>query len=398
MRVFGPQSWPAAQAMAVTVVAALPVFLVGALAVQLNDTLGIRPGQLGLAAGTAFTVSGLVARRAGRLVQAVGARRGMVGAALLSTISLTITGLTTNLGVLLVAMVVCGLGNATAQPAANLRLSTAIRPGRFGLAFGIKQSSIPIGTLGAGLAVPGIALTVGWRWACATAAALALVAALIAGFGENGPHRHRPATPTPRSAPPTPMRYPRSALSLIAIGGGLGAAASTALGVFLVGSAVHTGIAPGTAGFLFAICSAIGIVVRIGLGWSVDRGAGRYVYLLVSNLLAGGTIGYLMLALRTPAVFVAGSLLAYGAGWTFTGLLHYAVVRDNRGVAASATGILQTGLSLGAAAGPLIFGLLVAVHSYGAAWIGTAAMSLLGAVFLRFGRQALGRAHLLLEP
>jgi MFS family permease len=73
-------------------------------------------------------------------------------------------------------------------------------------------------------------------------------------------------------------------------------------------------------------------------------------------------------------------------------VLHFAVIRDNRGAAASVTGFVQTGLSLGAATGPLLFG-LVAQASYTAAWIMTAALSLAGAVTVRVSRRMVRRSR-----
>ena len=49
------------------------------------------------------------------------------------------------------------------------------------LAFGLKQSSVPLATFLSGLAIPFVALTLGWRWAFVLAAALAalLMASLL---------------------------------------------------------------------------------------------------------------------------------------------------------------------------------------------------------------------------
>ena len=72
-----------------------------------------------------------------------------------------------------------GLANAVSHPAANLSLAREVPAGRQGLSFGIKQAAIPVATLLAGLAVPTIAVTLGWRWAFAGGAALALAVAFL---------------------------------------------------------------------------------------------------------------------------------------------------------------------------------------------------------------------------
>ncbi len=179
---------------------------------------------------------------------------------------------------------------------------------------------------------------------------------------------------------------------VLTLGGFLGSAAATPTGVFLVDSAVAAGIGAGPAGLLFAGCSVLGLVSRVGLGWWADRHPGRSAYLSIANLLTLGSLGYALLATGAVPAFVAGGVLAYGAGWAWTGLFHFAVIRDNRGAAASVTGSVQTGLSLGAASGPLLFG-LVAQASYPAAWLVSAALSLAGAVTVRAARRVVRRSR-----
>ncbi|WP_247828304.1 CynX/NimT family MFS transporter [Arthrobacter antioxidans] len=376
------------QAVTVTTLGVLPAFLVGALAVQIRADLGIGPAEMGIAAATLFAVSGVAARRLGRLVQRIGAARGMVASAVLAAIALGGAGLAPTFAVLIAALVVGGLANGLAQPAANLGISRAVNPGRLGLAFGIKQCSIPAAGLIGGLAVPGIALVLGWRYAFALGVVLAVALALWAGFTVQGPARPAsgPAAPADRG---TPLR----GLVLVAIGAGLAAAAATSMGVFLVDSAVESGMSPSAAGYLFAGAALLGLVIRIVLGALMDRYPHRSPYVLVANLLTIGVGGYLLLAFGSSTAFLCGALLTYAAGWTWPGLVHFAVVRDNRQGAASATGILQTGLSLGAAAGPLLFGFLVAATSYRVAWLTAAVVALLAAATFRLGRRSIRAAR-----
>jgi cyanate permease len=376
------------RAVSVTIAGVLPAFGVGALAVQVRSEFGVGPAAIGLATAVLFAVSGALARPLGSVVQRVGSRRGMALAALLSTVAMTAAALAPTFALLVAALVVGGVGNALAQPAANLSISEQIGPGRLGLAFGVKQSSIPAATMLAGLAVPGIALVFGWRWAMATGAVLALATtawALTAGRGA------RPSVAGRHLEPDRGL--PRRGLVLLTVGGGLGAAASTCLGVFLVDSGVRAGLEPAHAGLLFAGCSLLGLSGRVGLGWAMDRSAGRSPYVLIANLLTAGAVGYVLLASGGEAAFAVGAVLAYGAGWAWTGLFHYAIVRDNRVAAASATGFVQTGLSLGAASGPLAFGVLAEATSYGPAWAAVAALAVVAAATVRGGRRTVRRSR-----
>ena len=74
----------------------------------------------------------------------------------------------------------------------------------------------------------------------------------------------------------------------------------------------------------------------------MDRMPTRSPYVLIANLLVAGVVGYWMLSFGSAALMVIGTLLAYSAGWTWPGLLHFAVVRDNRLAAASPGGTMAT--------------------------------------------------------
>ncbi|MBC7680434.1 MAG: MFS transporter [Pseudorhodobacter sp.] len=371
------------QAVLVSVLGVLPAFFVGALAVQIRADLEVGLAAFGLATATLFAVSGLLARPCGQLVQQLGVRRGTALAAAVATGSLCAVALAQSQAWLMAALALGGLGNAIAQPSANLGISELVTERRLGLAFGIKQSSIPLATLLGGLAVPGIALVVGWRWAMGAAALLALSVLLSTTVTRRRPSARRRVAPT--GGPDKGL--PRRGLLVLTAGGFLGSAASTSTGVFLVDSGVDAGLSPGAAGLMFAGCSVVGLASRVGFGWVADRHADRSRYLFIANLLTSGALGYVLLASGSVPLFALGALIAYGLGWAWTGLFHFAIIKDNRVAAASATGSVQTGLSLGAASGPLGFGLVAQATSYRTAWLMAAALSLAAALTVRAGRR-----------
>ena len=104
-------------------------------------------------------------------------------------------------------------------------------------------------------------------------------------------------------------------------------------------------------------------------------------------------MGYALLSTGRVSLFILGSLLAYGMGWAWTGLFHFAIIKDNRMAAASVTGFVQTGLSLGAATGPLVFGFLAEHTSYRTAWLMAAGLSLAAALTIRRGRRLVRRSR-----
>jgi MFS family permease len=371
-----------AAAAAVATAGVLPVFLTGALAVQLRDDLDVDATGLGLTVATFFGTAALTSTPSGRLAERLGPSAAMRVAAALGAVSLAaVAALARSLVALLGCLVVGGLANALAQPATNLYLARAVAPGRLGVAFGVKQSAIPAATLLGGLAVPAVALTVGWRWAFAAAAVLAaLLAAARPGQGA----APRPRGTVGRGREDTALRP----LLLLAAGVGLGAAAAGTLGSFLVSSAVAAGIGPGAAGLLSSACSAAGLATRLVLGGRADRRGGRHLAAVVT-MLAGGAAGYALLATGRAALVAPGGLVCFCVGWSWPGLFNLAIVRNNPGAPGAATGITQTGTYLGAVAGPLLFGVAVDRWSYGPAWLGAGAVSLLAAAAVATGRRAL---------
>ena len=159
---------------AVSTVCVIPPFLIGATAVQLRDDLGLSSSGTGLAVGVFFAAASLASTPLGRLTERHGPAPSLrAAAAITATCQLGLAALARSMPVLLAFLAVGGSANALAQPAANLLLARDLPVRRQGLGFAIKQASIPIATLLSGLAVPTIALTVGWRWAFVASAGLA---------------------------------------------------------------------------------------------------------------------------------------------------------------------------------------------------------------------------------
>ena len=372
-------------AVAVATAGVVPAFLTGGMAVQIRAEFGFGEGALGLAVAVFFATSALASVVFGRVVERVGSSLGMRLAAVVSAASLlAISVLAGSWWGLIACLVLGGLGNSISHPATHLFLAREVPQSRQGLAFGVKQAAIPMATLLAGLAVPSVATTVGWRWAFAGGAVLALCVALfVPGNGEKGIRHVKEA----RAGD-----VPLAPLVLLALGIGLGSAAANPLGAFTVESAVASGIEVGMAGLLLALGSAAGITVRVLFGHLADKlESGRLR--LVAGMLGVGTVGFLLLASGVVPLLVMGVVLAFAAGWGWPGLFNFAIVKTNPRAPAAATGITQTGASSGAAAGPLAFGFVVEGSSFGTAWLLYGALALVAAVTILIGRYMLLRGR-----
>jgi predicted MFS family arabinose efflux permease len=369
---------PAALAVAVGATTVLPGFLTGALALQIRAELEVSVAGVGTGVAVFFAAGALAAAAGGRMAQRVGGRRAMRGAVLASALSMAaIAAFGTSLPVLLVLLALAGAANGVAQPAINLFMTRRVPEDRQGLAFGIKQAAIPAAILVSGLALPLLALPLGWRPTFALCAAAAVVVLLTL-----------PRTPLPgftreRSRAPLITRP----LLLLAMGAALASFGPSAMGSYLVAGAVESGLSEGGAGLLLAACSAASFLTRVAFGARADR-RGDYGYTVVVALLLAGVPGFLLLATEAAGPFIAGAMVAFALGWAWPGVFNLAVVVGHRGAPAVATGITQTGIYVGATSGPAAFGLVSSELGYSEAWVMAAVSTFLAAALVALAARA----------
>ncbi len=368
-------------AVATTTGGLLPVFLTGALAVQISRDLELDERSLGIAVACFFAASTACTAYFGRLADRVGGARLMRLATVPAfAVLVSIAALVHSWPGLVGALAVAGAANGAIQPAANRYIAGAVHRARQGFAFGVKQAAIPAATLLAGLAVPAVAVTIGWRWAFVLAAFAAALTGLLVSTRAEGAAADPPAGGGGHLA----VRP----LVILALGMAAGSSAANALGAFFVLSAVHTGVSDSVAGLLAAAGSAASLLVRLGVGYRADRRAGGHLR-VVAAMSAAGTAGFALLAVGGTALLLPAAVVAYGAGWGWAGLFNFAVARSHPHAPGRATGLTQVGASGGACVGPLAFGFVAAHAGYPAAWWMAAGLLLLGAALIRTGWRAL---------
>lgn len=370
------------------VVGSLPGFLVGTLAVEIRHSLHFGTEALGIAIAVYYLGAASSSLPVSRIVEQVGGARvmrfAMVGAAVLFGL---IGGLSSSWAALVVLLFLAGGISGSMNPAANLFLARRSDSARHGLVFGIKQAAVPFASLLGGLAVPAIALTVGWRWAFGIGSVLALVAAAVIPKPRTTLAQHRRQYGQAAKIP-----VATRALVTLTSGLSLGVIASSGCTAFLVSAAVSLGLAKGTAGLVAAAAGAAAVTARIAVGAQADRREGQHIRVVVLMLLIG-VVGYILLASATLAgnhlLFVAGALLALGGGWGYNGLFNFVVIRTHRDAPAAATGVTQVGGRVGGMLGPAIFGLVASHFSYSTAWFTAAGLAAVAAVTMVIGRRLL---------
>ncbi|MEX2376261.1 MAG: MFS transporter [Dehalococcoidia bacterium] len=367
-----------------TVFGVLPMFLLGAFAPEIREAFDLTQSQFGLIAASFWLTNALLSIAGGRLIQRFGAALGITVSTILGVLSLIGVATAPSVPFLLGALVVGGIAVATTQPTGNLLLMGSTPVGRLGLAFGVKQASIPVAAVVSGLAVPTIGVALGWRWAfafsCLLAVWLLLRVRVLAMPALHPPKRHEPSGHIP-------------GLALLA---GIGMAASmvgTGVSAFFVESAVDNGITSTQAGVWFAAAGAAGVAGRLIAGLVVDRRTSDTDNIgLLASLLAVGAMGFALLAIADSWwLRLIATAPAFAAGWGWNGLFHLIVSKRGSGRAAHATGVTQTGMALGGMCGPILFGFLIEHLAGGDVWfVATGLLSLGATGLLLLKRQTAG--------
>jgi MFS family permease len=345
----------------------MPPFLTASLAPRIRADFDFSDSTVGLAIGLSYAVCALVSTPCGHLVERVGATVSMrlaAAATVVSTVALAV--LADSAVVLVVLLVAGGLGNAMAGPAVSAVLQRQVAGHRHGLAFGAQQAGAPIGSLLAGLALPLVAIPLGWRWAFIGNAALAVGAAALAPIVERAGSARRATGAGPRRLGAV------HALGLAAV---LASAASVGLVSFVVLYSVENGLSEGAAGVLLAGLSVAATAGRIGLGLLGDRPQVDSLR-SVTIMLAASAAGYVVLLAGAPGAIVVGAVIAGGLGWAWPAALTLAVVQRSPDAPAWSVGVLMTGLFTGAVTGPVVVGLFAEAGLFTGAWIACAVFAL----------------------
>lgn len=363
-----------AAAVAATAASSAPVFLLGAVAVGVRGDLDISRTQLGLAVAAAYAASVVVGPWVASRIERIGPTLGARTTA--SVCAVALLGLAVavrSFWALLVVMAIAGVGQAFGHPSANGMLVRSLPPERRGMAFGIKQVGIPLPALVAGVSLPTVALTVGWRWALAGAAllfalAVPVVPRLAEPAGTDGDRRTLAARHRSR------LREVRSpALTRLALAGVLAAVAVVSYGAFFVDSAVAAGVDEGMAGTLLAYGSMVSIGVRLLLGWLVDR-KGLDPLRGMVGMMAVGAAGTVLLGSTSQAWLLALVVtVVWAFGWSWNPLIDLVVIRIGSAAPAAASSFAVTGFYAGAAVGPFVVGAIADRMGYQAAWAVAAA-------------------------
>lgn len=338
----------------------IPVFLLGAMGPFVRADLSFSETQLGIAISTFWLFMAAGGITGGRVGQRLGAtlttRLGVAG----SVAAIVGMALAPTWSMIVLFMACAGAANALSQPAVDLALFEAVPRARLSLAFGIKQTALPGAALVAGMGIPILASSVGWRWAFIVCAMVALPA-LVAMPRLRSGHRRDPEAHVASQARLSGV-YALAAVFTLAM------IAVSATGAFYVESAISGGSTANAAGVFFAIGGACGIAGRFVFAWKLGTVA-RPLMATSVIMLVGGT-GVTCLSVAPPGwPLLMVTIVAIGAGWGWNGLLTLAVVSRYPQAPARASGYIVLGAGAGGVLGPVLFGLTVQHLGFSIAWL-----------------------------
>ncbi|WP_186234274.1 MFS transporter [Burkholderia gladioli] len=301
--------------------------------------------------------------------------------------------------VLLGFIAMIGATYASVQPGGTRAIVRWFPPRDRGMATGVRQAGLPLGTALAAMALPLLAATQGWRLALVVQGAIGLAGGALFAL------LHRDE----RKAPGLPSAAPPGLLTSIRLVAGHTVlwpvmAAGAAMVAFQYTFATHAIPFVATrfhyplvaAALLFSLSQWFGILGRVGLAWLSDRWwSGRRLRSLgmCMAICIAVALGLPLLPAETPKLVLAvifGVVGLVGVGWYPLYLLQIAEMAPSS-VVASTLSFSMTLNMLAISILPPLFGVLVDRFHYGAAWSALACLVLLGGLVLWRGASLSGR-------
>ena len=353
----------------------MPLYLTSAQVVSLDSALGFDAGRLSIGTAIYFGLAAVVAQPVAKIVSTIGAQRGLQVGALFSLIGSVAAATAVSWLALLVAVGCAGLANAFMQVSTNIVLALGAAFHRQGLSFGAKQGAVPLSSAAAGVLLPSVGVSFGWRWPYVFAIALAVLVTFLAPVVDDRPSREPRASNGRR--PPLSL-----ALKLLAVGGACGGAAGNGLSLFFVPAAVDIGITEARAGAILAVASASVFLLRVAVGAFADRvGSTGHGEMMV--ILALGAVASFGLAFVNSAdAFVIVMPLALLGSWGWPGLIYFTVVRIHPEATARASGVILASNLTGTLVGPSVVGQLADRSHYTAAWVFVGVLGVVASAFM----------------
>jgi MFS transporter, FSR family, fosmidomycin resistance protein len=346
--------------------------------------------ELGLLMSVFFVVSCIVQAASGFLVDRIGARPVLfVGVGLLA-LSAVVLSQSNGYGLLILGAVIAGCGNGVFHPVDYTLINHKVSVPRLPYAYSAHGVTGYLGWAVAPVFMAGIAALTDWRIALLCAAVLEALILLVLWFNRGDlidDAQHRRASAIKAAEEANPGRAPQSAFaflkltsvwlcwlffffSMIAMAGIQSFAPSALNQLYAI---------PVTTGNFSITLMALGSAAGMILGGIMAAKLKMPDRIVGTCLFACALIGLLIGAEFVTAALVPGLFFMIGCGLGIAAPSRDMMIRSAtpQGVSGSVYGIVYSGIDLGAAVGPLLFGILLDAGKPNSLFLGVAFLQLL---------------------
>ena len=336
------------------------VVIPAAIAPEVAQAHGVPSSLIGLQIGLVYGGAMILSTLSGTSVRRWGAIRTSQTALILSAFGGAMMAMP-SLFALIPGAMICGFGYALTNPPAS-HLLTRVSGGRGrNLLFSIKQTSVPLGGIAAGVMAPPVALTFGWQTALFVGAVTALIFAMAIQYIRATWDADRSPSISLRRNPASDMGImwndPR--LRLFAFSAFCYSAVQLCLTTFAVTMLV-TDLDFGLveAGLVLAVLQVAGVTGRLWWGWLADKiSDGNAVLLAIAVLSTATALVTTQLTPGTERLVVYGllAIFSFGAvGWNGVAMAEIARLAP-QGLISTATGAVLVVTFAGILVGPPVF-------------------------------------------
>ncbi|HEX6979365.1 MAG TPA: MFS transporter [Alphaproteobacteria bacterium] len=364
----------------------------------LHKEFDVSYATLGLMMMVFYTVSGVAQTGAGFLVDRYGARRILLVGLALFALVVALIGLSPTFWLLFPLAALAGIGNSVFHPADFAILNASITKGWLGRAYGAHSIAGNIGWALAPIATVGLATTFGWRSALIILGCVGLAAVAFMALRIELTVAHRPARTDRSLGTPTIGESLRLFMALPIL---TCFAYFTLLAMSLVGlqtfaipamiKLYDTSLdvaATSLTGFLLG--GSVGILVGSVLA---DRTNRHHLVAVVGILVAAIAVGIIATgAIPAIAVLAVISLAGFAMGITLPSRDMLVRQSTPAGASGKVYGFVYSGLDLGSALTPFLFGWLLDHNLPRALYlvvVGTLALSIVTVLNMRRPASAL---------
>jgi MFS family permease len=279
---------------------------------------------------------------------------------------------------LLIFLVLLGAAYASVQPGGTRAILRWFAPAQRGMATGVRQAGLPLGTALAALVLPSLAASQGWQAALMSQGVVGVLGGLL--FALIYREDLAASVPAPASAQPSLREVVVTLTKYAALWPVM--LAGVAMVTFQYTFATHVltflsarfGLTVVVAAMVYSVSQWVGIAGRIGLAWASDRlWPNRRVRSLAWTMAA--SVVALVALISMPAATPTWVLLClfvvigfFGVGWYPLYLLQVAEMAPKTAVAATVSFSMTMNM-IAITIMPPVFGLIVDLSGYQAAWL-----------------------------